>query len=167
MAATARWSLLAKVPWTARSSNCVAITNSGLVAVYGGELKPRTPVDSAADLNAKDSAPKGSVHIFGVNIGHHRKDQIILQTLRPTSSAFQSNVPDPRVGATLVSDGDKWYLWGGRGGVDMAPLNKSQAGVWEARMDGDAVEWKRLDAVNEDEAPEPRSYHAATISKVR
>ena len=167
MAATARWSLLAKAPWTARSSHCVAITNSGLVAVYGGELKPRTPVDSAAELNAKDSAPKGSVHVFDVNVRQHGKDPILWQTLRPTSSAFQSGVPDPRVGATLVSDGDKWYLWGGRGGVDMAPLNKSQAGIWEARMDGDAVEWKRLSAVNEDEAPEQRSFHATAISKVR
>lgn len=85
---------------------------------------------------------------------------------------MSSETPDPRVGATTVWDpvSESLYLWGGRGGVDMAPLSGNQAGVWRGQIKAgfpESVEWQRLKAVNEHEAPEPRSYHAAVLCEVR
>jgi len=57
------------------------------------------------------------------------------------------------------------YLWGGRGGVDMTPLDRKQAGVWKGRVTSTFIEWERMIASNEDESPEPRSYHATASSE--
>lgn len=168
MVASGRWSLLAKTPWTARSSHSLTVTRSGVVALYGGEFKPRTPVDSARDSETQESILKGSVHTLDLKTGQFHSDESKWQTLRPTVSSLQSDVPDPRVGATVVSEGDRIYMWGGRGGVDMAPFDKSQIGLWSAKLDAGTgvVQWENVNAVNEDEAPEARSYHASTIFKV-
>lgn len=180
---TARWSLLSKTSWSARSSHCVSTTKSGLIVVYGGELKPRTPVDAASDV--KDGVIKGSVHVFDIKHLHlswrgvsGANDARSWQTLTPHPPSARDDhgrvalIPEPRVGATTVTDGDNLYLWGGRGGVDMSPLDNTEAGVWRGTVDvqdngrSGGVAWERLPAVNEEEAPEPRSYHAAAILEV-
>lgn len=84
-------------------------------------------------------------------------------------------IPEPRVGATTVWDKatERLYLWGGRGGVDMAPLPSEQAGFWAGRIilgsespigDTGEIKWEKVNAVNEEDAPDPRSYHAAVSS---
>jgi hypothetical protein len=61
------------------------------------------------------------------------------------------------------------YVWGGRGGVDMAPLVRIQAGIWKAPLHGldsaNTIPWERLPSVNDDSdaAPALRSYHALTL----
>ena len=47
MSPVGRWSLRAKGPHSARSSHCIAATKHGQLIVYGGEHKPRIPVDAA------------------------------------------------------------------------------------------------------------------------
>lgn len=50
----------------------------------------------------------------------------------------------------------------------MAPLPQSSAGPWKAKVSaGTSVEWERLTAVNEEDAPEPRSYHVSVVHDVR
>ncbi|GBE77465.1 hypothetical protein SCP_0103400 [Sparassis crispa] len=162
----ARWSLLSKTPWIARSSHSVSVTKSGVVVVYGGELKPRTPVDSCTD--GQEGIVKGSVHLFDLK---DRSSQIAhrgWRTLSPASNAAKdatSGIPDARVGATIVCDGQSLYLWGGRGGVDMAPPDKAQVGIWRSEIKDDetstVINWQRIPAVNEEQAPESRSFHTA------
>lgn len=151
------WSLISKTATKARSSHCVTVTNNCRLLVYGGELVPRKPVD-------------GSLYSFDLN-SHSEKPEDSWIPLSPIAVA-SSEMPEPRVGATTVWDPDSesLYLWGGRGGIDMTPLGGSQPGVWKGQIkagSSGSVEWKRLKASNEDEAPEPRSYHAAVLCEVR
>ena len=152
-----RWSLISKTATKARSSHCLTVTNNCRLLVYGGELLPRKPVD-------------GSLHLFDLN-SRSVKSEDSWSSLS-SSAATSSETPDPRVGATTVWDpvSESLYLWGGRGGIDMTPLSGNQAGVWRGQIKAgfpESVEWKRLKAVNEHEAPEPRSYHAAVLCEVR
>ena len=167
----ARWSLCSKVSWLARSSHCVSASNSGTIFVYGGELKPRTPVD-AAD-HPKDGVVQGSVHLFNVNLGraHIAASAQAWNTVRPVVSTAEgetSGVPDARVGATTVYDGEYLYVWGGRGGVDMAPLDGAQVGFWRGEVTGnsDGISWTRLFASNADQEPAPRSFHTSIAHAV-
>ncbi|EPQ55309.1 hypothetical protein GLOTRDRAFT_76669 [Gloeophyllum trabeum ATCC 11539] len=141
--AIARWTLLSRVAAKARSSHCAAVTDTGVCLIYGGELKPREPVDTEP-LALSDEA----------------------------LNSAGGTVPIPRVGATTVwSAKDKHlYMWGGRGGVDMAPLGPSEVGMWRgslvnAKAGGAvklaSVKWEKVSAKNEEAAPEARSYHAS------
>jgi hypothetical protein len=58
------------------------------------------------------------------------------------------------------------YLWGGRGGKEMTPLSGHQTGVWRLRLSPGEAQWDRIYAINEDEAPVPRSYHSITSFEV-
>ena len=144
-----RWSLVSALASNARSSHCAAVTHSGRLFFYSGELQPRIPVD-------------GAVHVLDIGTS-------VQRTLKPSSHA-----PVPRVGATVVHDPNTnvLYLWGGRGGADMAPLDRIQAGVWRAQLDAldtiDTISWERLPAMNDDSdaAPALRSYHASVIAGV-
>lgn len=50
----------------------------------------------------------------------------------------------------------------------MAPLPQSSAGPWKATLTpGTGVEWEKLIAANEEDAPEPRSYHVSVVYDVR
>ncbi|KAH9942947.1 galactose oxidase [Amylocystis lapponica] len=157
----ARWSLRSKAPWVARSSHCVSASQNGTIVVYGGELKPRTPVDALID-SRKEGVIRGSVHLFSLGTTDTPVIPRKWNTVRPTSST----TPEPRVGATIIHDGRFLYLWGGRGGVDMAPLDREEAGVWRGELtnastNGQGIIWTRLPVVNKDDGPEPRSYHTA------
>ncbi|KAI0639962.1 galactose oxidase [Trametes polyzona] len=164
-----QWTLLSKAASLARSSHCTSVTKSGLLIVYGGEYKPRTPVDTGA---GHDAVPKGSLHVFDLS-----KSALVQQwsLLSPASSLEGENkvesVPEPRVGATTVWHDGSLYMWGGRGGQEMTPFDARQIGVWKATVDdpgqgvqgtgGSNLRWERLVATNEDQAPSPRSYHTA------
>ena len=166
---TARWSLLSKIALKARSSHCLSVTHDGLLLLYGGELEPRKPVDSAVSSSPNEEAvvAKGSVHSFAMKREPQKTDRSWVVLAPKVTSA----VPDARVGATTVWDKatESLYLWGGRGGVDMAPLNGEQVGLWKGRIDQTSssyIEWVRLTAKNENDSPEPRSYHAAVSFQV-
>ncbi|KAI0756257.1 galactose oxidase [Daedaleopsis nitida] len=162
----AHWFSLSKTPFLARSSHCIAVTESGIILVYGGELKPREPIDSGT---RQDGTPIGSLHVFDLAKSLLSQGWRMLtpdtKLLAEDADAGKA-IPVPRVGATTLWHGDALYLWGGRGGVDMAPLDAYQAGVWKATVHSaqgplQSVRWERISAENEDEAPEPRSYHTA------
>lgn len=150
-----RWSLLSSLAVSnARSSHCAAVTNAGRLLVYSGEHRPRIPVD-------------GALHILDL------ESPTTWRALTPSPTL--SHAPEPRVGATAVYDPhtNSLYVWGGRGGVAMAPLDRFQAGIWKVSLDGldaaDTVPWERLPSVNDDSdaVPALRSFHASVLAGVR
>ncbi|KAA1475183.1 galactose oxidase [Dentipellis sp. KUC8613] len=158
----ARFTLLARAASTPRSSHSVSVSKDGLIVLYSGELVPRVPVDAREPDGAaqSDDAPRGSVHIFDPTVQRS-------VTLEPTQT---SDTPEPRVGASAVFAPDgALYLWGGRGGPAMAPLPRAQAGIWRGTVtstatgDSSSIQWARVPAQNEDDAPEPRSYHVSVV----
>ncbi|KAI0778731.1 galactose oxidase [Trametes elegans] len=159
-----RWSLISKNAAIARSSHSVSVTNTGLLIVYGGELKPRTPVDTGS---AKGDAPKGSLHAFDLSKRSAAESWHVLSPAGSSSDGqpLAQSVPESRVGPSAVWHEDALYMWGGRGGQEMTPLDGTQTGIWKAtlRSAPDAVHWERLVAVNEDKAPAPRSYHTSVV----
>ncbi|KAF8548867.1 galactose oxidase [Imleria badia] len=146
-----RWSLVSALASNARSSHCAAVTNTARLLLYSGELVPRIPVDSTVHVLDLDSA-------------------VPPRTLE--ASPAYSHAPVPRVGASAVHDPhtNALYVWGGRGGVNMAPLDRFQAGIWKAQLDeldsAAAITWERLPTVNDDSdaAPALRSYHASVLA---
>lgn len=67
----ARWNLLSKSSTTPRSSHCLSISKDGLLAVYGGELMPRTPTDARlgpTDASKEPEALSGSVHVLDLRL---------------------------------------------------------------------------------------------------
>lgn len=195
----ARWTLLSKASTSPRSSHCLSISKDGILAVYGGELKPRTPTDARTSASEEGSeAVSGSVHTLdlkstlsslqsqgpvksfttlspskSINLIRAHGSLcselwlILIEGLKSQSATVDGDIPTPRVGASTIFHEDSLYLWGGRGGVDMAPLPQSSAGPWKAKLSaGTGVEWERLAAVNEEDAPEPRSYHVSVVHDV-
>ncbi|TFK50737.1 hypothetical protein OE88DRAFT_1746957 [Heliocybe sulcata] len=180
----ARWTPLSKAVGKARSSHCAAITDEGVCLVYGGELKPREPVDNEAlALSERQTgapamngiaAVKGCIHAFDFALRQSPIDRTDSWQILPPSSG---SAPLPRVGATVVwSRKDKHvYMWGGRGGVDMAPLGADEIGVWKGSLstatEGTAaklasVRWEKVTATNDGDAPESRSYHASVAHNI-
>lgn len=117
---------------------------------------------------------RGSVHT--VELGKHNESDISDRlknwtTLNPLLRSTEAvdavpkhlDIPDARVGPSMVVKGDAVYLWGGRGGVDMAPLDHPQAGVWRGQAGKDYVIWDYLTAEGR---PETRSYHTAVVVDV-
>ncbi|KAI0715002.1 galactose oxidase [Earliella scabrosa] len=160
----AHWFSLSKTPFLARSSHCIAATEAGVLIVYGGELKPRTPIDAGL---RQDGTAKASLHVFDLSKSLLSQGWRVLSPDTKTISGDPDKaIPEPRVGAATVWTEGALYLWGGRGGTDMAPLDPYQTGVWKALIDlgkgaPQSVRWERITAANEDEAPAPRSYHTA------
>lgn len=172
MSPVGRWSLRAKGPHSARSSHCIAATKYGQLIVYGGEHKPRIPVDAAIRQGGTDVV-RGSVHIVDLgkrneSIGDRFKGWTTPNPSTRTTGAVvaedkELDIPEARVGPSMVVTNDAVYLWGGRGGVDMAPLDYAQAGVWRGQLvhaGTGGIVWDRLAAQG---GPEPRSYHTAVI----
>ncbi|KZT72908.1 galactose oxidase [Daedalea quercina L-15889] len=163
-----RWTLRAKGPHSARSSHSIVATPRGQVVVYGGEFKPRTPVDSAVSQE-RGEVTRGSVHVVDLGlrsaalIGDRLKTWTTLSPSRGTNASSKDlEFPVARVGPSMVVKDDALYIWGGRGGVDMAPLDPGQAGVWRGELTAGQghVAWDHISAEG---GPEPRSYHTTAI----
>ncbi|KAG6334279.1 hypothetical protein ID866_4807 [Astraeus odoratus] len=168
-----RWTLLSSLSTTARSSHSAAVTARGHLLLYSGELRPRIPVDGSLHVLDLEAASIPPEH---VSVERNNNSWLVLHPGLAPSKSDQVHAqvqPEPRVGATTVYDArsDTLYLWGGRGGVDMAPLDRFQSGIFrtsvgdQALTDAEELRWDRLEATNEDaaEAPELRSYHASAL----
>ncbi|KAJ8113275.1 hypothetical protein OPT61_g4567 [Boeremia exigua] len=129
------WQRLAKNDRLKRSSQVLSIIN-GQVCIFGGEIQPRQPVDDKVDivtLNAESS-------------NHETKDT--------------QEAPSPRVGTASAVIKDALYIFSGRGGVDMAPVDENGA-VWSFSPADQS--WTRLvPADTSAPVPPARSYHSAT-----
>ncbi|KAF8813116.1 galactose oxidase [Phlegmacium glaucopus] len=116
-----------------RSSHAL-ITHAGRAYIFGGELKPRTPVD-------------GVLHTLDLSSGLHNSIQ----------AATAEEGPTPRVGTGLAKVGDALYLWGGRGGKEMKPLRSE---LWKYDLASKEGKWEKL--LTKGDQPEERSYHVLT-----
>ncbi|KAF9347685.1 hypothetical protein BGX26_000847 [Mortierella sp. AD094] len=117
----------------ARSSHALAVVRNKAY-IFGGEFQPRIPVDA-------------NLYVYDL------QDETV-NVIPPNAST-----PSARVGSTLSAVGSKVYLFGGRGGKDMTPLESSLYS-----FDTESHTWEVVD-VKSGEQPEPRSFHAMTASK--
>ncbi|KZV97457.1 hypothetical protein EXIGLDRAFT_730675, partial [Exidia glandulosa HHB12029] len=135
---TAKFSLISS-DWPARSSHSLGVLAPSHALVFGGELEPRKPVPAAA-------------HALPLLPG------------KPLELESTGTVPIPRVGAVLLPDPtaeSSFWLWGGRGGKDMAPLEGDDAGPYFVRFADAQAQWERVSAKGD--APLGRSYHCGAV----
>jgi len=103
--------------------------------IFGGELVPREPRDNK---------------IFSIDLSGGNA------TVNATES---SSAPSPRVGSASTALNGRIYLFSGRGGTAMAPIE--EAGVWE--YDPSSTSWRLLDPSDRSApCPPARSYHCMT-----
>ncbi|KAI6781572.1 Kelch repeat protein [Emericellopsis cladophorae] len=131
----AQWTQLASADRLRRSSQAVSVVGPKIY-VFGGELAPRKPVDNLFD-------------ILGVK-----------QPALKTVEAGSGTAPCPRVGSPSATIGHKIYLFSGRGGIEMHPVEEDGA-LWEY---GTTENTWQLIKPTDSQAPFPvgRSYHAIT-----
>lgn len=130
----------------ARSSHSLSIIH-GRAFIFGGEIRPREPVDNAVHIYTLPSS--------GVTEADYR--MVPAQPITP-----DGEVPPARVGHIGVAISDRIYIFGGRGGPDMKPLEE-RGRVW--MFDTMLSSWTPIDPVKGTPYPEARSYHAATASE--
>ncbi|KAK6501457.1 hypothetical protein TWF481_009295 [Arthrobotrys musiformis] len=134
----ATWTKLLESDRLQRSSQSLAAVDQQ-VYIYGGEVTARIPVDSALDVITLDG-----------------------------SSATSSTLPDispspiPRVGSTTTSLNNDLYLFSGRGGPSMAPIEEN-GGIWKYTPTSKSWQFI-LPKYPTTSFPLGRSYHAATAS---
>ncbi|KAL4946957.1 hypothetical protein BDW69DRAFT_190678, partial [Aspergillus filifer] len=138
--ACATWKKLLSDTSIERSSQTLSVVGSNAY-IYGGELRPREPVDSAAyRIPLTQDASSSTVSI--------------LSNL--------PNTPQPRVGAASTTIDGKIYIFSGRGGTAMAPIEENGA-LWVFDTAVSNGEWSQVKPADA-QAPYPagRSYHAQT-----
>ncbi|POS76424.1 kelch repeat protein [Diaporthe helianthi] len=133
----ATWTKLTQIARLQRSSQCFSVLGSqGFV--FGGEVIPRQPIDNRLDV---------------ISLGTSQ-DSAEISTLDAPPEA-----PTPRVGSASAVIKDSLYLFSGRGGTAMAPVEEDGA-IWRYTPSQSA--WKLLKPASDRAAPFPagRSYHA-------
>lgn len=141
----AKWTRL-RSPSLPRSSHSLSIIKSKAY-VFGGEEKPREPVDN-------------HFHVFTLPLSEY--DEVDYQVIPAKSTAKNGDVPPPRVGHVASIVDDRIYVFGGRGGKDMKPLEESgRVWVFDSRLNL----WGFLDPARGSPYPQARSYHASTSTE--
>ena len=129
-----------------RSSHSLSVIK-GRAYIFGGEESPREPVDNA-------------VHVFTIPGSTVEEADYRLVQAQPSSDGGE--VPSPRVGHTAAAVGDRIYVFGGRGGKDMRPLQEQgRVFVFDTKLN----RWSHLDPPKGSSYPEGRSYHASTANE--
>lgn len=130
-----------------RSSQVIGVAKDSLF-IYGGELEPRRPVDDK---------------VYTVDLKGNGEVQT-LETLQ------NDDAPIPRVGSAGTVVGDTLYIFSGRGGPSMKPLDEDGA-LWSLPLTLNDPIWKLVKSnspisttgnTSGDRVPAPRSYHAMT-----
>ncbi|PNY25411.1 Tip elongation aberrant protein 3 [Tolypocladium capitatum] len=177
------------IPALPRSSHSLNVA-SGSAYLFGGEINPREPVDNdmhvirlpfssaGADyhrVKAKAAAPEQPQESGDAEYsGQAGLDDVPLEG--PLSKGKEpataetpelDDVPSPRVGHATAVIGSRIFLFGGRGGPDMKPLDEAgRVWVYDIR----AHAWAHLDPVPAVKGgavvphPAPRSYHCAAAT---
>ncbi|KAH8897323.1 kelch repeat protein [Thozetella sp. PMI_491] len=130
----ARWTQLASSARLQRSSQCLSTIGSR-AWIFGGELQPREPVDSHFDV---------------IDLGEGK-----------ATSGF---IPSPRVGSTTTALNGMIYMFSGRGGLAMLPVEEKGA-LW--RYDPGQSTWETIHPADPTARyPPGRSYHAMATDGV-
>ncbi|KAL1636678.1 hypothetical protein SLS58_009665 [Diplodia intermedia] len=119
-----------------RRSSQVAASFGNQLILFGGEVQPRLPVDNHVHLIHLDAGP----------------DQAAVSTVKADPSS-----PSPRVGSASTVLGNVVYLFSGRGGEAMAPIEE-RGSLWA--YDRNTSQWSTVAPLSTS-APYPpaRSYH--------
>jgi len=148
----ARWSrLIDQSPQLQRSSHCVSVAD-GQLYVFGGELRPREPRDNELFVIDVDVV-KGK----SIDGGHEASLSDSVGDAHVQTASVTSDRPSPRVGSTSTSLNGRLYLFSGRGGQAMAPIDE-HGGMWE--YDLSTRTWTLL-STSSHSFPPARSYHCA------
>ena len=118
-----------------RSSTCASAIGSNIY-VFGGELQPRQPRDN---------------HVHKILLSSN--ENVEVRTI-----SAQSVSPSPRVGAVTTALNGRIYMFSGRGGEAMAPIEE-HGHVWV--FDSSNEVWTLLPS-SSSTYPNARSYHAMT-----
>lgn len=184
------------VPELPRSSHTIDIV-SDTAYIFGGEISPREPVDNdmhvvrlpfssggvSADyfrikaqanvpeednvkLPGQDSGPESESAMDSVPLeGSEQKEK--GKGLATGDKSDLGDVPCPRVGHASAVIGSRIFIFGGRGGPEMKPLDEAgRVWVFDTRSRG----WSYLDPAPAVQGgaivarPSPRSYHCATAT---
>ncbi|KAF9772135.1 hypothetical protein IL306_010193 [Fusarium sp. DS 682] len=124
-----------------RSSQAVSTIGQSAY-IFGGELVPREPVDNRVDV---------------VNLGDTQEHG--AQTISAPSDA-----PSPRVGSPSTTIGNNIFLFSGRGGLEMKPIEE-KGSVW--RYTAAENTWGSVEPADSSASfPVGRSYHCITSDGV-
>lgn len=143
-----------------RSSHSINVIGNKAY-LFGGELRPREPVDSAVhvfDLPA-DGTTTTSSNIISNGSKGAKESTVSTQAIEAGSEG-----PPLRVGHTSARINDDIYVFGGRGGTDMTALHE-KGRLW--RFSAHSSKWTAIDPIyNTSNAsfPEARSYHASAAA---
>ncbi|MCJ1231182.1 hypothetical protein MMC12_007859 [Toensbergia leucococca] len=129
-----------------RSSHSLSVI-SGRAYIFGGEIRPREPVDNTFHIYTLPSS--------GVTEADYRE-------ISARASIDGDETPHPRVGHTAAVVGDRIFVFGGRGGPEMKPLEELGR-VWV--FDTKSSSWDYLDPVTGSPYPEARSFHASVATE--
>jgi hypothetical protein len=131
-----KWARLHDAERLRRSSQVLSVVGN-TAYIFGGEVQPRQPVDDKVD-------------VLPLNTTNGPK----LET------KSTSECPSPRVGSASAVLAGCMYLFSGRGGTDMAPVEEHGA-VWA--FDPSSTTWTLLKPADASKPyPPARSYHCAT-----
>ncbi|KAJ4366209.1 hypothetical protein N0V83_007845 [Neocucurbitaria cava] len=129
------WTRLLDEERLRRSSQVLSVIDQ-TVCIFGGEVQPRQPIDDKVD-------------VFSLKPG---------STNLETKSV--SSAPSPRVGSASAVINGNMYLFSGRGGTDMAPIEEDGA-VWS--FDVARSSWSKIMPADSSKPyPPARSYHCST-----
>ncbi|KAJ6109457.1 hypothetical protein N7486_001692 [Penicillium sp. IBT 16267x] len=137
MAITAECHKLLEAQILQRSSHIVSVVGDQAV-IFGGELQPREPRDNDVHTVSLDSA-----------------------TASMNSQPATPKFPSARVGTASAALNGKIYLFSGRGGIAMAPIEENGA-IWE--YDSSTKSWTLIQPseTGSKKYPAARSYHSMT-----
>ena len=133
-------------PHLPRSSHTLTVVRNRAY-IFGGEIKPREPVDNA-------------VHVITLPSAELQEADYVSVPARPATA--DGAVPEPRVGHAAAAVGQHIYVSGGRGGSSMQAFEE-KGRVWV--FDTTLQNWSYLDPNDHSPHPPARSYHAMTSSE--
>lgn len=138
-----------------RSSQVVAPNQASqppILGIFGGELKPREPVGNNLHEVELSETRKNFL-----SSNTEDKAYADAATLNITTSP---NAPSPRVGSASTTFNGHTYLFSGRGGIAMTPIDE-RGSLWD--LSHRPNQWSPIYPANLDApVPSPRSYHALT-----
>jgi hypothetical protein len=125
-----------------RSSHSLSVV-AGRAYLFGGEINPREPVDN-------------DMHIITLPSGSVMSADYRAIPAKPEIAGGE--VPEKRVGHAAAVIGERIFVFGGRGGKEMKPLEENgRVWVYNTRVDS----WSYLDPMPGTPYPAARSYHSS------
>lgn len=161
------WQRLIKTDRLKRSSQVLSVVNSH-VCIFGGEVQPRQPVDDKVDVLSLNAGEFASLPLHCETIkvlsyihsGTQRNNHLTDEDTQTHETKSTESAPTPRVGTASAVLNDSLYIFSGRGGTDMAPIEEDGA-VWSYSPTQHS--WAKIEPSDSSAAvPPARSYHTCT-----